>query len=99
MDIGHKIELLKETYSEPEELDRLVGKLLEVALSQHKLRLERYDRELREFEQRYGMESAAFFQQFAAGELGDAIDFFEWSGLYELRQDILEKINKLERVA
>lgn len=99
MDIAHKLELLKETYSEPDELDRMVGKLLEVALSQHKLRLQRYEQELREFEQRYGMESAAFYQQFAAGELGDAIDFFEWSGLYELRQDIVEKIRKLERVA
>lgn len=99
MDIAHKLELLKETYSEPDELDRLVGKLLEVALSQHKLRLQRYEQELREFEQRYGMKSAAFYQQFAAGELGDAIDFFEWSGLYELRQDIVEKIRKLERVA
>lgn len=99
MDIAHKLELLKETYSEPDELDRMIGKLLEVALSQHKLRLQRYEQELREFEQRYGMESAEFYQQFAAGELGDAIDFFEWSGLYELRQDIVEKIRKLERVA
>jgi hypothetical protein len=99
MDIAHKLELLRETYSEPEELDRMVGKLLEVALSQHKLRLERYDRELREFEKRYGMESSVFYQQFEAGKLGDAIDFFEWSGLYELRQDIVEKIRKLERVA
>jgi len=29
-------------------------------------------------------------------ELGDAMDFFEWAGLYELRQDILEKIRRLE---
>jgi len=99
MDIAHKLELLKESYSEPDELDRMVGKLLEVALSQHKLRLQRYDRELQEFEKRYGMESSVFYQQFETGELGDTIDFFEWSGLYELRQDILEKIRKLERVA
>ena len=40
MDIAHKLELLKETYSEPDELDRMVGKRLEVALSQHKLHLQ-----------------------------------------------------------
>ena len=95
MDIARKLELLQEIYSEPAELDRMLGKLLEVALSQHRLRLQRYDQELGEFEQRYGMDSAAFYQQFEAAELGDAIDFFEWSGLYELRQDILEKIRQL----
>ena len=99
MDIARKLELLQETYSEPAELDRMLGKLLEMALIQHRLRLEQYEQDLREFEKRYGMESAAFYRQFEAGELGDAIDFFEWSGLYELRQDILEKIHKLELVA
>ena len=98
MDIARKLELLQETYSEPAELDRMLGRLLEMALNQHKLRLERYDRDLRQFEKRYGMESAAFYRQFEAGELGDAIDFFEWSGLYDLRQDILEKIRNLELV-
>lgn len=98
MDIAGKLELLQETYSEPAELDRMLGKLLEMALIQHRLRLERYEQDLREFEKLYGMESAAFYRQFEAGELEDAIDFFEWSGLYELRQDILEKIRNLELV-
>lgn len=44
----------------------------------------------------YGMESPVFYQRFEAGELGDTMDFFEWSGLYKLRQDALEKIRRLE---
>jgi hypothetical protein len=91
-----KLELLKDAYSDQAELDQILGKLLEVALSQHRLRLEKYDRDLREFEQRYKMESRIFYQRFEAGELGDDIDFFEWSSLYELRQNILEKIHRLE---
>jgi hypothetical protein len=59
---------------------------------QYRLRLKRYERDLREFEQRYEMNLENFYQRFEAGELGDEIDFFEWSGLYELRQDILNKI-------
>ena len=51
--------------------------VLDVSLSQHRLRLERYERDLREFEERYGMESATFYRRFEAGELGDAMDFFE----------------------
>jgi len=96
MDTLHKLEVLKEAYPDEAELDRVVGKILEMALNQHRLRLERYERDLREFERRYDMESEMFYRRFNAGELGDAMDFFEWAGLYELRQDLLEKIRRLE---
>jgi len=98
MDTLYKLEVLKDAYSDEAELDLILGKLLDVSLSQHRLRLERYERDLREFERRYGMESAAFYRRFEAGELGDAMDFFEWAGLYELRQDIMKKIRRLEPV-
>jgi len=96
MDTFGKLEVLKDVYPDEAELDRVIGKVLEIALSQHRLRLERYERDLREFERRYGMESETFYRRFEAGELGDAMDFFEWAGLYELRQDLLEKIRRLE---
>ena len=96
MDVAHKLEVLKDTYSDEAELGLILGKLLDVTLSQHRLRLERYERDLREFEERYTMESATFYRSFEAGELGDAMDFFEWVGLYELRRDIIEKIQRLE---
>ncbi len=96
MDSLSKLELLKETYPDRSELDQILGKLLDISLSQHRLCLKRYEQDMREFEQRYDMNSENFYQRFAAGELGDEIDFFEWSGLYELRQDILNKIERLE---
>ena len=65
-------------------------------LNQHRLRLERYDRDLRDFEERYNMDSATFYSRFEAGSLGDAMDLFEWAGLYELRQTFQEKIQDLE---
>ena len=40
MEILHKIEVLKDTYPDEAELDRVLGKLLDVALSQHRMRLE-----------------------------------------------------------
>ena len=96
MDTLHKLEALKDTCSDEAELDLILGKLLNVSLSRHRLRLERYERDLREFEERHGMESATFYRRFEAGELGDALDFFEWAGLYELRQDIVGKIRRVE---
>ena len=99
MDALYKLDVLKDTYSDEAELDLILGKLLEASLSHHRLRLERYERDLWAFEQRYGMESTAFYQRFEAGELGDSMDFFEWAGLCELRADILQKIQRLERAA
>jgi hypothetical protein len=96
MDTLYKLKVLEDTYSNEAELDQIVGKLLDVALSQHRLRLGRYERDLHEFEKRYSMESATFYRRFEAGELGDAMDFFEWAGLYELYQNIVEKIQRLE---
>lgn len=96
MDTSYKLEVLKDTYSDAAGLDLILGKLLDVSLSQYRLRLERYERDLREFEERYGMESATFYHRFEAGELGDAIEFFEWAGLYELREDVKKKIQRLE---
>lgn len=76
-----------------------IGKLLDITLGQYRRRLQRYERDLREFENRHTMDLATFYKRFEAGELGDATDFFEWAGVYELRQDILQKIGRLESVS
>ena len=39
---------------------------------------------LKNFESQYQMSSKTFYQRFRAGELGDAMDFFEWSVFYEM---------------
>lgn len=39
---------------------------------------------LKNFESQYQMSSKIFYQRFRAGELGDAMDFFEWSVFYEM---------------
>jgi len=96
MAVDNKLEVLRETYSDDTELDQVLGKLLGLTLNEHRRRLERYEQELREFENRYGMDSAAFYRRFEAGELGDALDFFEWAGLYELCEDLVKKIQRLE---
>lgn len=96
MDTLQKLDVLKEVCSDDAELDQVLGKLLDITLSQQRQRLERYERDLRTFEDRYGTDSATFYRRFEAGELGDAMDFCEWAGLYELRQDLLEKIHRLE---
>ena len=98
IDTSQKIEVLKYTCFDATELDQMLVKLLDITLSRHRRRLDRYDHDMGELENRYGMDSATFYERFEAGEMGDGMDFFEWAGLYELRQDILEKIRRLELV-
>ena len=93
-----KLEVLRDAY-DPTELDLILEKLLGMTLSRQRARLARYERDLRAFEERYHQDSTTFSQQFEAGKLGDAMDFFEWMGLYTLRQDLLKKIQQLESVA
>jgi len=95
----YKLDALRETYGNETELNLVVDKLVEVVLSQQRAKLEEYDRELREFETRYQMQSDEFYERFEAGELGDAADYFEWAGLYELRQGLAAKVQRLESAA
>ncbi len=76
MSVIEKLDLLKDSYADEAELDRVLARLLEVVLNQHRLRLARYEQELRGFEARFGMASTAFAARFGAGELGDDLDYF-----------------------
>lgn len=93
-----KLEVLKETY-DTAELDLILEKLLSVTLNRYRARLQRYEQDLRLFEDKYNLDSQIFVERFEAGEMGDAMDFFEWSSLYALRQDLVQKIERLESVA
>ena len=96
MDTLHKLEAIKETIPDNLELGHVLTKLLSVVINQYQLRLERYARDLRDFEERYGMDTTTFHERFDAGKLGDSADFFEWDGLYDLQRDLTEKIHRLE---
>ena len=97
MNASEKLNVLKDVYRDDASLDRVLGKLLETTLSDYVLRRKRQEQLLAEFEKRYAMKSDIFYHRFEAGELGDEMDFFEWSGLYELYQDLSSKIHRLEQ--
>ncbi len=96
MNATTKLQLLQDIYPDSKELDQILEKLLTVALDEHQQRLQRYNRDIRAFEAKYEMESDSFYHRFESGELGDAADFFEWSGLIELRQELRDRISQTE---
>jgi hypothetical protein len=60
-------------------------------------------RDLAQYEQRYGMESAAFSERFQRGEMGDALDYVRWATKYrmyeEMRAEIESVFDVLEQYA
>jgi hypothetical protein len=91
-----KLNLLNEIAADEENLNLMLDKLLDLLREQYRSRLARYNADLQQFEARYHMPSTEFYQKFEGGEMGDAMDFFEWAGLFELQQDLDQKIMHLE---
>jgi len=67
-------------------------------LKNGKKQLTEYETKLKQFEVQYGMSSTEFYQKFEAGELGDAMDFFDWSGLVEFQKYTQDEIYQLETI-
>ena len=42
----------------------------------------------RKYEEQFDMSSEEFYRRFRAGELGDGMDFVEWSAFYEMYQAV-----------
>ena len=96
MSVQDKIELLKKIAPDDQTLNLVLDKLIGVIQERYVTQLNRYQIDLRSFENRYGMSSEEFYGQFEAGRLGDDMDFFEWAGLFKLEQRLLEKISYSE---
>ena len=64
-----KLQVLQEAYDRQSDLNLLLDKLLSATLSQNRLLLSRYDRDLENFEKRFGMTSTDFYARFEAGGL------------------------------
>ncbi len=95
-DIQTKLMLLNELIEDKLFFNSILDKLLLLAQEKHLSRLKRYEADLKEFEARYRMPSDSFYEKFEAGKLGDATDFFEWSGLIDMRRDLLNQLNHPE---
>ena len=91
-----QMEVLEEMY--PEGLEQVFGNLLQFKLEDYRRSLAEYDEILKNFEEQYEVDSAFLYEEFEAGRAGDAMDFFEWTGMYVLRQYVLDRIARIEAV-
>jgi len=89
-----------ERYVEKNKNDKIVegtiNKIIQFKINKYKKELKTLENDLKVFEKKYKMETKKFFEDFEKGELGDSIDFVEWSSLYKIYQRITERLNILE---
>jgi hypothetical protein len=80
-----KVEILKSVGAE-ELADQALTKVIQIETDRLKQEQQRLKTELTKFESIYQMTSEACQQKFEAGELGDAVEFFEWTSIYNIYQ-------------
>ena len=54
------------------------------------------ERDLQEFEKKYGMTTEAFYRQYSKGSRGDDADYMLWAGLYEMLKENEAKLKELK---
>ena len=53
------------------------------------------ERDLRALEEQHLMTTEEFFRRWQAGELSDASDFMDWNALYQMAQEIRQRLKLL----
>ena len=80
-------------------LDRVlvlsIDKLLDRETSRLISQKARLEQQLADFERRYSLNSEEFYEKFERGELGDAMDFVEWSATYEMTANLRHQLSIL----
>jgi hypothetical protein len=79
--------------------DQALRKLIHLQIQKYEKQLAEVQKELKPFEEQYGMRSEKCHQRFVAGEMGDAADMMEWMGLYENVLLYRERIETLREAA
>jgi hypothetical protein len=80
-------------------VDQTVTKLISLEVSQSRAELQRLAARLITYEQQYGMASKDFYRRFRLGELGDDMDFVEWSVFWDMHQATQKRLDSLVKQA
>ena len=77
-------------------MERTLEKLLRHEADACQVQLRQLQADLREFEQKYQRSSAEFYQQFQAGQIGDAMDYVEWASLIQMADNLTKRLRLLD---
>ena len=88
------LELYRGGYQSPV-VDQTVSKLIALEVAQCRAELQRLAARLMAYEQQYGMTSKDFYRRFRSGELGDEMDFVEWSVFWDMHLATQKRLDSL----
>ncbi len=92
--LGKLAELYKQGEVSPM-VTRTLDKLLAYETEECQRQLGEVNADLSAFEQKYGLASEEFYQQFRAGQTDDRMDFVEWASLIQMAQNLRERLDLL----
>jgi hypothetical protein len=75
-----------------------ISKLLSYQLEKLRDRQRQIREKLTAFEERYNLKTDEFSRRFRDGRMGDEMDFFEWSALADIYQELSQRLTEAERV-
>lgn len=76
-------------------MDRSLEKLLHHESEMCQAQLSQLRTDLAEFEQKYHLSSAEFYQQFQTGQAGDDMDYVEWVSLIQMVNNLEKRLRLL----
>ncbi len=77
-------------------LSQTISKLVDYKIHKYNEEIKRLDKDLKKFERAHKKESSVFFKEFKEGRMSDSMDLIEWSSLYQMRNNLLQKKLELE---
>jgi hypothetical protein len=75
-----------------------ISKLLSYEIEKLRERQRQIWEKLTAFEERYNLKTDEFSRRFREGRMGDEMDFFEWSALADIYQELSQRLTEAERV-
>ena len=76
-------------------VDKTVEKLISLEIARSRGELTQLRERLEAYEREYNMTSDDFYRQFRSGELGDELDFVEWSVFWDMYQSTQRRLQEL----
>ncbi|VXD23866.1 conserved hypothetical protein [Planktothrix serta PCC 8927] len=85
--ILNQLKILKALYSQENQnelIERYLDEIITHEINIAQQQIAEIETDLKQFEYQYQMSSKDFYRRFKRGELGDDIDFVEWSAFYQM---------------
>lgn len=79
-------------------IDRTLDKLLAHKRAEARSQYQRIRADVKAFEKQYDMDSPTFVERYRGGVLGDDADFIEWYALWNMLQELEERLNDLRGI-